>query len=535
MKKLLYVYLLFIFMSSCINEDPEHVKDLSHGINETILVERDPNSPLILYKDLKNKVTKASRAELPLQDHLGYSYKYKTLPLGSGENVFYPVIDLAKMEKDYPSYVTEKRIGETKAQRFSYSTFERYTSKSEISKKVKNGPSLNLGLFSIGAKRTLEEVFSSSSVAETNSVFGELNATLKYSICRIQYSTFIINRIKLNYLHKTFIEEVYNTHPAELISNYGGFVLFAFYTGGAINAIYHGNSINNESAENKESNMNTDIEASFGFKVGSNDGKFTGDFGIGKNYSSGATSSNKIQNLQTSVRAIGGNFVGVSFTIPKDINDINVDFSSWVSSVNDVKNHNIIELADEGLVPIKDFIMEENIVAHMEYYYKNPNSGDRSFYEPCIEIICLEKSNNTAGFVINVCLHTRFGDHVMLETIQTSDPSESNAQAVVNQIKNKYAAITGLKIKQLSSSSMSDLLELFKWFCGVNMPDLSKMKKFVDTKRSVMYLLDTNAKTGFSIHFDYLLDTYAIRKLYNNCSSISVTDDELLTYRLVAL
>lgn len=101
-----------------------------------------------------------------------------------------------------------------------------------LQKKINNaGFTLNLGLFSLGAHKTMTEVFTTSKVEESKRIFGELNIQIRDASYYMQTSSNIIKKIKLDYLTEDFKEELYNLTPSEFFNNYGGFVLSSFITG----------------------------------------------------------------------------------------------------------------------------------------------------------------------------------------------------------------------------------------------------------------------------------------------------------------
>ena len=57
-----------------------------------------------------------------------------------------------------------------------------------------------------------------------------------------------------------------------------------FITGGRCTGLYTGLYNSNESVETKERNMNTDINASYGFKICEDSSKVSGELGIGKGF-----------------------------------------------------------------------------------------------------------------------------------------------------------------------------------------------------------------------------------------------------------
>lgn len=360
-KTYLFVITMFIFcFFSCNNENEFQNMNNNKEFQEIILQERDPNIPLVLSEGSSNKNLPQLKATVPFDEYLGRSYKDKVFPIGDGENVYYPVVDIKKLYKDHSGYISDIRIGKGEATCFSYTEFDRYTSNSQTSKKIKSGFSFSLGLFSIGAKRSVEEIFTSSLVQEKNRIFGELNVEIKGSRYLLQTNSNIYNMLSKDYLTSEFRKDLYNLTPGELFNNYGGFVLTGFVTGGRCSGLYSGLYNSVESAETKEKNMNTDINASYGFKIGEDSSKVSGELGIGKGFSNGTSSSNKVTSMQTSIKTIGGMLGFSNFTVPKSLSDISIDLSKWLTSLNDKSTHSIIDIDEEGLVPLSAFIMEKN-------------------------------------------------------------------------------------------------------------------------------------------------------------------------------
>lgn len=532
----LLIFYFFLFLS-CNNESELKDIDNSKDFHEIILQERNPDIPLVLSERTKGNNTFILKSTLPFEEYLGRSYKDKVLPIGDGENVYYPVIDIKKLSKDHSNYISNIRIGKGEAKYFSYTEFDRYTSNSKTSKKIKSGFSFSLGLFSIGAKRSVEEIFTSSLVQEKNRVFGELNVEIKDSHYSLQTNSNIYNILSKNYLTSEFRQDLYNLTPSELFDNYGGFVLTDFITGGRCTGIYTGLHNSVESAETKERNMNTDINASYGFKIGEDSSKISGELGIGKGFSSGTSTSNKITSLETSVKTIGGMLGFSNFTVPKGINDISIDLSKWLASLNDKSTHSLIDINEEGLVPLSAFIMEKNLKNRFNRIYEDGVNMNESLIEPYIGII--QAGTNTSAFIVPV-LRNRWGDMITLIDQYPMCSSSEEIVATINRIKEEKSQIfEGLKIKLLKDSD--GVFQEDQYLYGIIE---NKMKKYVDTN-NIIYLLyegsnpyannNSKGKYALSISADYLLDTYCIRKFVNTLPSVQLSQEELFEYFVFAL
>lgn len=526
MKRLLNVFFILFFcllFVGCENETLYSYKEVD--VHKTLLKERDSNYPWQSYKKEKSILSKScnSRTVLTFNDYLGRSYKDTEYPFESAQNVGFPIIDIEKLARDYPSYIAVKYLGEGEANSFAYSDFSRYTVNSTISKKIDTGYSLNLGLFKIGSKKKMSEVFSSSKIEESKRVFGELNVTIKDASYSLQMSSNIKKKIMLNYLSKDFVEELYNTMPSELFSNYGGFVLSGFVTGGRAVALYTGLYESEDLVTNKEKNMNKDISASYGFKNNPND-NISGNLGIGKGFSNGESSSGKISAMETSVKTIGGSPEFASFSIPQSIDNININLSGWMSSLNNKNTHSIIEFANGGLIPIVDFIMEDNLRNSFLNLYETGISKIDELQEPYI-VIGIAPRQPMADFYIH--LVTRFGDVLLLQS--ETIPMGLAASRVKEEVA-RLSGIYGVKIIEQNGLFLHSEIH----FEGL---DESKMTKFVDPISNTTFLLysEGNKKYAYSIHSDRILDDYVIHKFVNNLPMVNIDPMNLFNYTIIAL
>ena len=158
------VNLLFLCMIAFISCNEEQDLDLSVNQNdagkEIVLKERDSRYPLILSQRKTKPRNTKSIPTLSFSDYLGRSFTCSHFPLGDPEDIKIQVINTEKLMRDYPSYFWKNEIGKGEAQSFAYTGFDRYTENSSTTKKINNaGFTLNLGLFSLGAHKTMTEVF----------------------------------------------------------------------------------------------------------------------------------------------------------------------------------------------------------------------------------------------------------------------------------------------------------------------------------------------------------------------------------------
>ena len=161
MKKLLLFAFAACALAACSDDEASKMAgESSKSDNERVsdekcvlYRERDPNSPLILSCPRERDSHKTRAIELGFDNILGRSFRLDHFPFENMRNVGEPVVDLAKLEADYPLWATKVNLRESVSSAFSYSTFERYEEKSSVTKKVTSGLQLNYGIFKIGNKR----------------------------------------------------------------------------------------------------------------------------------------------------------------------------------------------------------------------------------------------------------------------------------------------------------------------------------------------------------------------------------------------
>ena len=531
-KEFLLLFVWMLIFGSC-QDDRDNLPPKQDHDKYVVLKERDPNHPWVPVK--RKGLSRSAPVSIGLKDCVGRSLKCDAFPIENMENLGYPVIDMDKFTKDYPGYFTSWRLGNGFAESYSYASFDRFLENSSTTKKVGGGLSLNLGIFKIGAKRKVTKVFTKSYAEDSQSVFGMLSVLIRDSCYNLQLSSNIKKKIVSNYLHEIFKDELYNTSPSEFFSNYGGFVLSRYITGGKALGFYCGTYNNTEKSETKERDMNTEISGSYGFKNVS----ASADLGIGKNFADGSSSTNKFSSLQTSIQTVGGSPEFAAFSIPQDINTINVDLSGWIRSLNDKKTHSIIDIMDEGLIPITDFIIEDNLKEAIFDIYKNGVKTTDPLQEPYILIqidVLFMQGGEWKSYLV-----TRYGEKILLRYVRFE--GESRINGTINHEVQRLKKIFGLRIvvdSQIGDdwrdAPVDTPFAIVDEFLGEEY-----MSKFVDPDNGTIYLLlDTgiflDKDNVYTIHSDKILDEYVMQDFVNRLPVVNITKETLLrNYRLIAL
>nr|WP_315420472.1 MAC/perforin domain-containing protein [uncultured Pedobacter sp.] len=552
-KSLLIIALFILTLVSCSKETFVHLPS-NEQVSDTItLIERTSKGPIYLSnKHLRSsfKLSNKSLMTTPLPNttidiryYLGRAYNISVSEIGSPDGVKFPVIDVERLVADNPDYFLSKRIGESVANRFSFSTFDRYQQKANKTQTITGGFSLNFGLFTIGSKNKFVKTFSSDVINEDKRVYGELNVNIKDASHEILFSSNVFKKVKEDYLNATFLDELYNTSTKEFISNYGGFFITSFLSGGRANALFTGNYMLTSDTQTKENSMDLSINASFNFKKPADPTKPNGssiDFGFGNSNSSTIARSHNIGDFNASVKTYGGGYGLSSFTVPKSVDDISIDLSNWANSMNDKTTHVLIDFNDNGLRPISDLINEENLRYSIDKLIQNNFYTVKPFLiEPCIEARWI-RVNNTSGF-LTIVLRTRFGDELVISDVKKYSQFNITKEQMLQFAREEAAK--KIPYYKLAVKAVPLGSEFIDYHGGINyvnnITDISEstMQKYYDLKTKTTYLLSQSngRKFAYSIHDDFILDTYGIRDWVNSMPSLTITKTELENYIQVAL
>ena len=532
--KSLVILVITTTITSCVEEYENADMLLKNKIpnNEEILIlkERNNKYPLDFPQRSKARNIASPREVSSAENDLGNTYKLNYFPLGTAQNLGIIVANINKLKNDFGSaYVKTKNIGIQTANSFSYTTFERYTHKSKDTEKITHGINLDIRLFSIGNQGTIEKIYTTDIANETNRAYGQLDINIIGKRHTLEISSNSLNKIKLDYLDPTFRDELYSITMGEFIKQYGALVLTNFFTGGRVTALYSGIYSSNETTETKEKNIDESINASYGSKQDTASGG--GNFGIGRKYFDEKKMTTKFTDMTLSIKAIGGNLSFPTFSSPQEITQVNIDLSSWMSSMSSPDSYKMIDIESEGLHPLSEFVLEENLKRHindylMGYYQFEP----MKVQEPYIEILRRE----IQGFTLLITtLVTKNEDRVLIDLKNVTDISESLKLQYINDIANQKSKVYGLKIIQKSYSS--DLEQIPPKNCfQLGFFDENLFSKYIDSENNTMYLLYNGSKIktleNSSNKKDFIREIfnkakYATNKVDKNGVIISTPDE----------
>lgn len=471
----------------------------------------------------------ASADELtPLDQYLGMSFNFRSTILTDRSNFVLRVIDCDRLAKDHPDYVKTHGVLINHVFSYAYTSEQSYEEKSNISKKFSTGFSVDLGFFKIGRKKTIVEVFSTSLGSSNVDAFGELNIDVQHALYYLATSPYVNKLIAGEYLRPDFIAALYNNTIDNTLLNYGTFVATGYYTGGRASALYYGHKHTSTIATERMRGMQTDIEASFAWNKNSVGGNLV----IGNVDSESFSSNSKFESVSMNLITYGGSkSLGANYAkLP--IEEMNVDLSGWLSSLNSTSTHRLIELRDGGLQPLSDFLLEENFKQRIQQTHLGFMESSQLVI-PSITICKIQIGSEKAKE--RAILTTRHGDQIILkenpETLvalvvdtlqfiaQTNHNSEYNGNtgtlSTRGRIITKYSDyIASQKSKYYKLKiSISDVERpLTPYMIVLPNVDEKEMVKFVNRKTGMIYLYDPEQHYAFSFpDDDHTVDVYGIR------------------------
>lgn len=498
------------------NDEPETcTPDTALQPSSIVFQERDASLPIVPYREgtIRRQALAASPA---LSDYLGCAYRDNTSVMGDPENFTYSVVDLNRLRTDHPDYCSSRALLRNEAYSYAYTSDESFESKSTIKEKFSTGFELNLGFFKIGHKKRMERLFSTSYSEQSRDALGELTIEVQNALFTLMNTPVVNRRIAGEYLRPDFVEILYNSTIDELLDTYGTFVATGYYTGGRASAFYYGHEYQYSDAAMREEGLERDIEASFSWNKSSTSGSLS----FGNNTGSSTAHRSAFQSVQVALKTIGGTKdTGVSIGA-KNLNEVQIDMSKWLSSLDNTNNHTVIGIQDGGLSPLSDYLLEANFRNRIQGTHLGKVSTE-ALQIPYVVIENIEVSTLKA---VRAVLHTRHNDLIFLGNCMHKQgliteiykgaivpqegilvPTSSEARQLAEQKSTYY---------QLDIRIQNTGLSHYNPYEKVNLGEVdeSKMKKFVNTRNGMVYLFDAQKKVAFSFpDDDYTVDVYGIR------------------------
>lgn len=553
-------------MVSCTNDD-NYMSSLDCNDNTENIILQDrqvsvPHVKKLPLKALDNNATRSGSNNGGLigdsELMLGYSYTIGNSILGDMENVKFPVLDLGRIKAKYSSLITAKPLRSSSAYSFTYNGMSRYETNSQISKTVKSGFSLNVGLFKIGREKKMTELFKSASSFGLKCVYGELNIEVKGS----QYELLsTIDKRKIyarECLSQTFLTDLYRGTIGNLIDSYGPFVLRSYITGGKATAFYAGKSETGSDSESREKGLTKDINASFSWKSGSDSNSASGTLSFGKNTGSGSSSQYETENTEIYIQTFGGTPTLQTIVSPTKLDNLSIDLTPWLNSLNNSNTYTMIDITSGyneeecGLYPMSDFVLEKNFKFRMDDTTNGFLESLDEVQDPKFEIVKVLARTTSSGeklYEVAAVMTTRQGDKIVLSdgAYNSSTDNElranNNNQTMMNKVQEIYAKkktiFQGLQFSTNYNTTYNPNVR--KPLCvRMNGFNEDNMYLYEDTNSNMRYIYDPTNKIALSYLYDedyedYVLDYYGIREWVESLPKRKISMMILQNYTIIGL
>ncbi|MCE8480274.1 hypothetical protein J9A00_21025 [Bacteroides thetaiotaomicron] len=498
---------------------------------DVVIQKRNPNLPEVVTKapTFEEGLTRNNATIGSSDKFLGYGYKlYNGNYIPSDfDNFTHSILNIEAIKAYDESYVDEKYPNWNDQSSYTYYNFDDYTHFSTESKTIKTGFSLNLGLFSIGKKRTTVETFRTFINETMEQTYGEMNILFahgKFMLLNSSGSTKVYAR---QFLRRSFINNLYTSTISSVINSYGDLVVVGYYTGGRAFAQYMGNAASSTNVEQRTKSLDTSITASLTYEGDS----LNASFGFnGKNGNFDSTVYKK-QDIFLRVKTLGGiQNEESAINTTMSLKDINIDLQSWRKSLNDSKNHTVIDLTQEGLFPMSDFVLERNFQRRFDDTSKNILLPVTRLYTPSIMITRVLKKTSTSGdnlYEVAAVLVTRQSDQIVLSNGNATD-AELKQNEDNNVFLEKAKAIAEEKSKyfssdiQISYNTTKRLNPMFRSPLCIVLENFNEngFYKYYNETTNMEYLYDPTTKLCFSFLADdgdeSMLEVYGLSTWVSN-------------------
>lgn len=523
---------LFIFatiLGSCSNELSDTMACNNEVANNddgnVIIFNRNPLLPFaktrmcLPFNTRANVIDKGNSDEL-----LGYGYKYLNgnYILGDLKNVGFPIINLDAIKEYDPTYVSSVNLNTNETRIDAYDTYNSYKFNSTITKKVSSGFSLNVKLFSIGKKKTTTETFKTVIDSLDEATFGELNLLFIDNQFSIQNSEGARRLFSRQFLTKSFVRSLYNSTVQSTLDNYGEFVLTSYLTGGKAFAAYAGHNSDYKTSELREKGIEKAITASLTYK-GS---KGSGELGLSSGNSTSSSSNFKSEDTYIYVKTFGGNRDGSEAEVKaRTLKDLNINLTPWLHSLNK-DNNTIIDIADNSLFPLSDFVLEKNFKQRLDDTANGVLPSFNNFVTPYIvlERVMIRSTSSYEGlYDILPVLITRQGDRIIfMDGIKKTDEElrknndDNTFMEKVSQLSNNRMSMFSSEI-DLDYNKKVRINPMFRNPLCIEIDNFNKSNfyRFYYQKTGIEYIYNPQTHIAFSFYIDEdddeVLDIYGIR------------------------
>lgn len=435
---------LAIIASACTDEVSDSM-NAEISMDKSLVLKRNPNLPISHSKFYvpKNDVTRSSVINGNSEALLGCGYKLLggTYVMGDFANFSaYPVVNLKALQDYDAAYVSATHLNTSDRKVVTFADFDRYQYNSTVTKKVSSGFSLNFKIFSLGHKKATTETFKTIIDNSNDATFGELSLYFINNQYSLQNSAAARRLYARKFIEKSFIKNLYNSTISSNLKNYGEFVVTGYLTGGKAYASYAGCNSTAKTTEGKEKGLEKSINASITYKGATG----SGELGFTSSNQSSSTTEFKSTDTFVQIKTFGGIQDGDAVVKTCALSDLNVDLSSWFNSLNDDKTHTIIDVTDNSLLPLSDFVLEKNFKQRFDDTTNGVLAIYNEFVIPYMETArVMVRSTSAYEPLYDVCpvLVTRQGDRIIFKSSQVKTDDELRKNNSAEQFAQKHQTI----------------------------------------------------------------------------------------------
>ena len=277
-----------------------------------------------------------------LFDVLGYGYNV-TGEYGNSSAATYKVIDVARLKNDQPNRVEIDLSKKQEGKIYSAENVESYSKKISATLKATVG----FALF----KSTITGSYSDASSFSGRYVYSSYDLIIQEKRNKFNATTELLK----NYITPEFTTDVQNNSAAYIVGKYGTHVLSDIILGAKLQVLYQSETSKADRTTAAAAGLDVGIGAIFSINTG-------------LNYDKSSTSQNSSQKLH--YKTYGGDpsrsLIG---TLSLDQTAPTVNIANWQSS-STVANAELIEISNDGLIPISDFITDAAKKTEVENYIK---------------------------------------------------------------------------------------------------------------------------------------------------------------------
>lgn len=489
------------------------------------------------------------------EQYLGRGYRIGDGIIGHPSNLGLPVLDAAGLVQDpnFRDLLLSDRLAYAATDIQTSTELDSKMEETLERKKLKSGFVLDLGFFSIGAKKSYTDTFHSLLIANRRYAKGRLSLLWYERMIRLASTDYALKKAAYAHLSKSFAENLYNSTMFELLQAYGPLVVTGYYTGGRATNEYLFEAKDKNQKDSWHHNVNSFIGASFSWdpRPGSNNGNKTNSdstsrlsglfFGARDTNGTDLGQEWNMSNVFTRTRIYGGAKAYAYTTPPQAFKYSFVDLGPWFQSLSDEDTHTLVDIADQGLVSLDHFILESNFRKRLAYTLKPPYPQVQQFGTPYVHVQTTSENillapPNTPPISpllhklqhVGV-LHTRHGDDIILIDKNISSrvgisfkeafDSTSTRKVVYEQEAKALGAYytqlfeCEIKVSTGISPSISPVKErpnVYKTFFDFQSP---KLYKYKNPQTNICYIYDETTKSAFSYYDDgedSILDDYGL-------------------------